>query len=109
MYAGIHPNPGSSLTQPKTFLQFKCNGILSSKSELKNFLVNNHVKVAALQEKKLNLKSKSPKFKDFDLIHKDRLTGGRGGGLAFLIHHSVRFTDLDSSALLPPADMTLEI
>jgi hypothetical protein len=66
------------------------------------------VKIAALQETKLNSKSKPLKFQDYSLVCKDRLVG-RGGGVAFLIHHSVRYSDLDTSSLLPDNDQTLEL
>jgi hypothetical protein len=66
------------------------------------------VKVAALQETKLTLKSRTPVFQNYTLVRKDRSTG-RGGGLAFLIHQSVRFTDLDVSSLLPQNDQVIEL
>ena len=96
------------MTSPKTFMQFNCNGIQSSKAELQDFLVNNQVKIVAIQETKLSAKSKNPSFTDYNLIRKDRPTG-RGGGLAFLVHHSVRFTNLDVTALLSPNDVTTEL
>ena len=109
MCAGIHPNPGpSGSTQYKTFIQHNCNGIHSSRAELQTFLVNYQVKIAALQETKLYDRSKTPVFQGYNLIRKDRPTG-RGGGLAFLVHDSVRYTDLDVTALIPPGDVTLEL
>lgn len=32
-----------------------------------------------------------------------------GGGVAFLVHHSVRFADIDVSPLIPPGNLTLEL
>jgi hypothetical protein len=66
------------------------------------------VKNAALQETKLNSKSKPPKFQDHSLVRKDR-PAGRSGSIAFLIHHSVRYSDLDTSSLLPADDHSLEL
>jgi hypothetical protein len=45
---------------------------------------------------------------DYNFVRRDRPVG-RGGGLAFLIHNSVRFTNLDISALIPQNDVTLEL
>jgi exonuclease III len=110
MCAGIHPNPGppNTTSPPKTFLQFNCNGIQSSKAVLQDFLLNNQVKVAALRETKLNSKSKQPSFQDYTLVHKDR-PAGRGGGLAFLIHHFVHYTDLDVTPLISPGDQVIKL
>jgi hypothetical protein len=66
------------------------------------------VKIVALQETKLTAKSKQPSFLDFNLVRKDR-PAGRGGRLAFLIHHSIRFTELDVSSLVPPNDKVIEL
>jgi exonuclease III len=92
----------------KTFIKFNCNGIHSSKAELQDFLIKNNVKVAAIQETKLTPTSKNPCFQDYTVVHKDRLVD-KGGGLAFLIHHSVRYINVDVSPLITPNDLTLEI
>jgi hypothetical protein len=49
-----------------------------------------------LQETFLSDSSLPPFFPDYTLVIKDR-TCGRGGGLAFLVHHSVSFVPVDSS------------
>jgi exonuclease III len=108
MCAGIHPHLGPLDPVYKTFVQFNCNGVLSSKTELQTFLTNHRVKIAALQESKLTTKSKTPSFLGYNVVHKDRPVG-RGGGLALLVHDSVCFTDLDVSAYIPPNDQTLEL
>jgi exonuclease III len=96
------------MTSPITFLQFNCNGIQSSKAEIQDFLINHHVKVAAIQETKYTPKSKSPVSVDYNFVRKNRPVG-RGGSLAFLIHNSVQYTNLDTSALIPQNDVTLEL
>jgi hypothetical protein len=109
LISGVHPNPGpQGPIQSKTFMQFNCNGIQNFKAELQDFLINNNVKVAAIQETKLNSRSKQPSFKDYSLVRRDRPTG-RGGGLAFLVHHSVRYTDIDTSSLIPQNDHVTEL
>ena len=105
--AGIHPNPGPvQADNPKSLLQFNCNGIFKAKAELLNFLNKYQVKVACIQETKLTQRSKSPLFQNYNVIRKDRPRGG-GGGLAILVHHTVRFTDIDTSFM--QNDLTLEI
>jgi hypothetical protein len=81
--AGIPPNPGPlikglNMTSSKTFMQFNCNGIQSSKAEIQDFLIKHQVKVAAIQETKLTPKSKSLSFTDYNLVRKD-CPIGRGG------------------------------
>ena len=111
MCAGVHPNPGPSHTHvhPKTLVQFNCNGIHSSKTEIQDFIDKYQVKIVALQETKLNAKSKQPSFLNYNLVKRDRPAGGRGGGIAFLIHHSVRFVNLDTSELVLNNDLTIEL
>jgi hypothetical protein len=109
MCAGIHPHPGPQGPDlSTTFVQFNCSGLFSSKTELQNYIVNHQVKIVALQETKLNAKSKHPNFQGYNLVRKDRPVG-RGGGLAFLIHESVRFTNLDVSSLIQANDLTIEL
>jgi hypothetical protein len=107
MCAAVHPNPGPAFHPHYSFVQFNCNGI-GYKSELSEFLDRHQVKIAAIQETKLTVKSKTPNFQGYCLVRKDRPVG-RGGGLAFLVHQSVRYTDLDVSSLIPQNDQTLEI
>ena len=75
------------------FVQWNVGGIQSSRVELENFLGHHKVKVAALQETKLHASSNTPTFANYTLIRKDR-SRNAGGGLAFLVHHSVTFTHL---------------
>ena len=50
-----------------------------------------------LQETKLKVGSKDPPITGYTLYRKDRPGGGYGGGVAFLIHHSVSFSPIDVS------------
>jgi exonuclease III len=107
MCAGIHLNPGpTGRVVPKTFFEFNC--IVSSKTELQDFLLKYDVQIAAIQETKLTTKSKDPSFQGYSIVRRDRLVG-RGEGLAFLIHDSVRYTHLNTTSLIAPNDLTLEL
>jgi exonuclease III len=85
-------------------LQFNCNGVRNSLSELNSFLHENGVKVACLQETPLSAKTKDPSFPDFNLLRRDRLVGN-GGGITILIHLSVSFYLIDTSALTQGDDV----
>ena len=56
-----------------------------------------NILIAAIQETKLNAKSKIDKINNFSLLRADR-SANKGGGVAFLIHDSVPFK------LIPPPD-----
>jgi hypothetical protein len=73
MCAGIHSNPGPS--QPKTIVQFNCNGVWSSKTEIQDFIDANQVKIVDLQETKLHAKSKQPNFQNYNLVRWGRPVG----------------------------------
>ena len=51
------------------------------------------IKIAAIQETKLDANCKLPTFHNYTIIRKDR--SNTGGGLALLVHSSVRFRELD--------------
>jgi exonuclease III len=98
LLSGIHPNPGpspQSLPLP-VILQFNCNGIKNSVSEIDDFLRSERVSVAALQETFLS--DYSLPFPDYTLVRKDR-GRGHGGGVVFLIHQSVTYSPVDTSFL----------
>ena len=61
------------------------------------------MKVAALQKKQIPKNSPVPTFSGYNLLRKDRLRN-TGGGLAFLIHDSIPYTELP----LDPSDHFLE-
>jgi hypothetical protein len=99
LISGVHPNPrpAQSTSSPlPMILQFNCNGLKNSVAEINDFLISKRISVAALQETFLSTSSANPSFSDFALIRKDR-PQGRGGGLAFLIHHSVAYSHVDTS------------
>ena len=74
-------------------LQWNCNGIKSKLTELSNFLHQHQIKVAVIQETKLNNNSTSPDIPNFTFVRKDRDTDN-GGGLAIYIHKSIQFLKL---------------
>ena len=103
LIAGVHPNPGPPPTPPpKTILQWNCNGLRSAAASLTAFLHEHSVKVACLQETKLVPGSKDPSVAGYTLLRRDRPRGGTGGGLAFLIHHSVAYVEVDTSFVQDP-------
>jgi hypothetical protein len=71
-------------------LQYNINGIASKLDELLHYLDKNNIKVAAIQETKLTIKSSTLNTKNYTLVRKDR-GKNKGGGLAFLVHESVTF------------------
>ena len=97
--AGVHPHPGppNPTPPPQAFLQWNCNGLTSAAERLSQFLHLHNVKVAAIQETKLQPRNKNPRIPGYNLLRRDRPGGGRGGGVALLIHHSVAFTPIDVS------------
>ena len=66
----------------KTFNIQQCNGNGNKQTELSIFLEAHNVKVAAIQESKLTVKSKSPNIQNYTLVRQDRRLGP-GGGLLF--------------------------
>ena len=73
-------------------LQFNANGLKNKFNELSNWLNNEDIKIAAIQETKFNTKSKIPTIPNYTLIFENR--ANNGGGVAFLIHKSLNFQRL---------------
>jgi hypothetical protein len=97
--SGIHPNPGpvSLSTSPlPIILQINCNGLLNSIAELDAYIRKERISIVAIQDTFLSPASVSLKFQDYTLVRKDRLHG-RGGGFAFLVHHSIPFVPVDTA------------
>ena len=90
----VHPNPGPRPPPPRRIISWNCNGIGNSAAEFNNFLNQNNVVVACVQESKLGDKSRCPKFPGFTVIRRDR--AGGGGGLLTLVHHSLNYQELQS-------------
>jgi hypothetical protein len=90
-----HPPPPTNQDDEYdlNILQWNCNGISSKTTELSNFIHQNDIKVAVLQETKLGKKSNNPTIPNFTLVRKDR-TSDKGGGLATYIHKSLQFMKL---------------
>ena len=90
------PSPPPPAPQPPThpadlqILQLNINGITSKLTELLSYMESHSIHVAAIQETKLSTKSKSLNTPNFTCVRQDRGTNN-GGGLAFLIHHSIPF------------------
>ena len=63
----------------------------------------NKIKIAAIQETKLNDSSSLPDLGEFILIRKDRQTDA-GGGLAFIVHNSIQYQKLPDT----PPDLHIE-
>ena len=86
------------------FLQFNCKGIQDCFAELQDFHHNHQVLVACVLDPKLGVNSTLNEFTVYATISRDRPTGGGGGGLAALVHHSVPYgvTECD---IFPNDDM----
>ena len=105
------PNPMVqvvSIEQSFKILQLNINGLGSKLAELMDFLHQNSIMVACIQETKLSPKSslKDGDLGDYSIIRRDR-PGGRGGGIAFLVHKSVHHAAA-TLPLPPPNDNSLE-
>ena len=72
-------------------LQFNCNGIKNKQTELAKWLHDEKVLIAALQETKLTDKSSPIDIPGYSIERKDR-GSNKGGGLAFLIHRSIKYS-----------------
>jgi hypothetical protein len=81
-------------------LQFNCNGLSSKLPEILNFMTNENVMIAAIQETKLTDKSRPLVALDYAIVRRDR-THDSGGGLAFLVHTSIQFAEVDTIPLQP--------
>jgi hypothetical protein len=67
MCAGIYPYPGPQGPDLSiNFMQFNCNGLYSSRTELQDYIVKHQVKIITLQETKLNARSKLSNFQGFN-------------------------------------------
>ena len=75
-------------------LQFNCNGTRGKLDEITHDMKTKNCRVAALQETFLTAKSNLKCDPDFKLIRKDRMKN-KGGGVAFLVHHSLQYRNLD--------------
>ena len=69
-------------------LQFNANGIGNKVMELDDFLEQHNVKVAVVQESKLTRTSKTPSFRNYTTVRKDR-RHNQGGGLLTLVHKEI--------------------
>ena len=81
------PSPAHTPTMSdKTFniLQWNANGIGNKQTELSIFLEAHDIKVAAIQESKLTVQSRSPNIQNYTLVRQDRRQGPGGGLLFFL-------------------------
>jgi hypothetical protein len=99
--SGIHPNPtvSSSYFSPfSIILQLHCNCLKNSITELDAFLCDKQISIDAIQETFLSSASIPPNFPSYALVRKNR-PHSRGGGLSFLVHHSVAFMPVDMTFL----------
>ena len=87
------PNPPPQLPQGNSpFLQFNANGIQHCHAELSTYLNSHKVLIAAIQETKLKPTSSLKAFPGYTALRRDRPNVDGGGGLLFLIHHSISYT-----------------
>lgn len=99
-----------SLTQlvPKTplvILQLNCNSIRFKINEIVNYMSKRDVKIAAIQETKLD-NSIDIDVPGYYLMRCDRNT--HGGGLAFIIHNDVQYHSMQNLPPVSANDQTFE-
>lgn len=70
-------------------MQFNCRSLRKKIHEIAHFINANDIKVAAIQETKLN-PSLQISLPNFDIISNDR-DHNNGGGLAFMVHKDVKY------------------
>ena len=106
----IEMNPLSVSTPTPTnclrLMQWNTNGISGRIAELMTFLHSNNVKIAAIQETKLTIKTKPHKMPGWAAVRLDRHKN-KGGGLLMLIKDTIPFVD-KTAALPQSADPHLD-
>ena len=75
--------------------QFNCNGILGKLDELIKWMLDNDIKIVALQETKLR-KTKLPNIPKYTLIRHD-CKRNSSSGVAFLIHEDIIFEAIEEN------------
>ena len=80
-------------------LQWNCNGIKNKLTELTQYLYKHQLKIAVIQESKLNCNSSPPDIPNFTTVRKDRLSD-KGGGLIIYIHKTLQFQMLPDFHLM---------
>ena len=106
----IEMNPGPFSTPTPTnclrMMQWNANGISEIITELLPFLHSNIVNIVAIQETKLNNKTKPLKTPGWAAVRLDR-NKNKGGGQQMLIKDTIHFVD-NTAALPQSADPHLE-
>ena len=85
----LTPHIAVQVPDNSSFLQFNCDGLRGKINEIVSFMSRKNIKVAAIQETKLSTTCRLQSCDGYNVLRKDRSRGG-GGGLAFLLHHSVQ-------------------
>ncbi|XP_059220579.1 uncharacterized protein LOC131995697 [Stomoxys calcitrans] len=102
-----HPSPTIARPMPgsASFLQLNCNGLRGKIDEIVDFMTRKSISVAAIQEIKLTNTCSLYSCHGYNVLRKDRSRNG-GGGLAFVIHHSVQYRPI--SPALDASDPYME-
>ena len=79
---------------------------MSGYTELSTLLVRQSIKIACIQETKLSQASTYRDFPGYASVRRDRPGSRGGGGLLILIHHSIKYTPLDTTHLFPRDSVT---
>ena len=101
--SAANPTPSQNVKRNVNVLQFNCNGLKGKLTEILLWMKEKEVKIAALQETKLNECSKLSDTSNYTLVRRDRKKD-EGGGLAFLVHKDILFQTLPP----PPDDPHIE-
>ena len=96
------PSPSNDNFNLK-ILQLNANGLAGKLDEITNFLHENDIKIASIQETKRHKKSKEINIPNYRFIAKDR-DRDTGGGIAFFVHESLQVETIPS----PPTNQIIE-
>ena len=95
------PSPSTTAQAKKdglfTILQFNANGIGNKVMAVGDFLEQNNVKVAIIQESKLTRTSKTPSFRNYTTVRKDRRHDQGEGLVLTLVHKEINISKTTES------------
>ena len=103
-------SPNIHRTHNINILQHNIDGLKSGHAQLKQYMHQNNIHIAIIQETKLTSKHTTPTISEYTPIRQDRQTGG-GGGLITYIHKTISYIDTTqhTKTLIPPGDTTMEV
>ena len=88
-------------------MQFNCNGLRNKIADITNFMHNNKIRIATIQETKLPRVCPITSSGNYNIVRKDR-ERDNGGGLAFILERNVKYKVTNTPAL-PNPDNIIEV